>query len=100
MIDVPNSSTSDTGQVSIVNFDESETVQANIGVLNYITGELTIPNFFFNGYSDVANDIRLNAEPTNLNIQAENNQILILDDTVQNTSILRSSGLRINTVKR
>jgi hypothetical protein len=100
MIDVPNSSTSDTGQVSIVNFDESETVQANIGVLSYITGELTIPNFFFNGYSDVANDIRLNAEPTNLNIQAENNQILILDDTVQNTSILRSSGLRINTVKR
>lgn len=100
MIDVPDSSTSDTGRVNIMNFDETETVQANVGTLNYVTGELSIPNFFFNGYSGIANDIRLNAEPTNLNIQAENNQILILDDTVQNTSILRKAGLGITTVKR
>lgn len=100
MIDVPDSSTSNTGRVNIMNFDETETVQANVGTLNYVTGELSIPNFFFNGYSGIANDIRLNAEPTNLNIQAENNQILILDDTVQNTSILRKAGLGITTVKR
>lgn len=99
LVDVPDSATSDEGQISIVNFDGTETIQSNVGTLSYSTGELIMPNFFFNGYSGVANDIRLNAEPSNLNIQAENNQILVLDDTVQNTSILRQAGLRIQMVK-
>lgn len=90
---------SDVGQLSIVNLDETETIQANVGTINYSTGVLSMPNFYFNGYSGVANDIRINAEPENLNIQAQNNQILVLDDTVQNTSILREAGLRITMVK-
>lgn len=100
LVDRPVSFESNIGAIDIVNFDGSEVVLADIGTINYSTGTLSMSNFFFNGYSDVANDIRINAEPDNLNIQAKNNQILILDDTIQNTNILREAGLRIRMIGR
>lgn len=91
---------SDIGAIDIVNFDGTEVVLENIGSINYSTGELTMVNFFFNGYSDNASDIRINVEPDNLNIQAQNNQILVLDDSAQNTNILKEAGLRITMIGR
>lgn len=91
---------SDTGAIDIVNFDGTEVVLENVGSINYSTGVLTMVNFFFNGYSDNATDIRINVEPDNLNIQAQNNQILVLDDSAQNTNILKEAGLRITMIGR
>jgi hypothetical protein len=98
MIDVPRSVTSTVGDLRIVSFDGTRVIQESIGTVNYQTGELSIANFFFAGYSFNVTDIRINAEPANLNINSDKNQVLLLDNSTQNTNVLREAGLRISMV--
>ena len=98
LVDVPTSATSQTGTMNIVSFNGASTILENIGTVDYTTGEISMSNFFFNGYAYNVNDIRINAEPVNFNISTERNQILLLDNSTQNTNVLRESGLRINMV--
>lgn len=95
IIDVPVTG-SNIGTLNVVTIDGLTTIQTEYGTVNYDTGVITIPALRFIGYSAQATDIRINAEPANLDIQATNNQILVLDNSLQNTPIRREAGLSIS----
>lgn len=86
------------GNIRVVSVTDSTLLQDLYGTVDYTTGVITIPAFRYQGYSGGATDIRINAEPSNPDIQANNNQILVLDDSAQNTPIRREIGLRIDVV--
>lgn len=86
------------GNLQVISITDNIVLNTNYGTVNYNTGLIAIPSLKFEGYSSGATDIRINAEPVNPDIQANNNQILVLDDSSQNTPIRREIGLRINVV--
>lgn len=98
IVDVPLSTASETGTIRLVSIDGGTVLVENYGTVNYMTGDITLSALYFVGYSAGASDIRINADPTNLDIQATNNQILVLDNSLQNTPIRRESGLLISVV--
>jgi hypothetical protein len=97
IIDSPITTTNDIGTLRLVSIDGETIFESNYGTVDYRTGSLTIPNFYFVGYSGGATDVRINANPVNLDLEATNNQILVLDNSLQSTPVRREAGLTIST---
>lgn len=97
IIDSTTTTTSDIGTLRLVSIDGETIFESNYGTVDYRTGALTIPNLYFVGYSGGATDIRINANPVNLDLEATNNQILVLDNSLQSTPVRREAGLTIST---
>lgn len=101
--DVPNDAVPNLfglGKLQLINADTNVMLNSNYGIINYGTGEVTIPSILINGYTFTATDIRLTAtvQDSYLDIQAINNTILLLDDSTYDSNVNRPQGLTINVI--
>lgn len=101
IVDVPSVMPPDptgTGTLSIINPNTEVTIESNIGTINYATGEVVINSFTPRALQNNVTDFRITAsvQETSHNIQANRNQILLLDDSPSNAQIGLQAGLTIN----
>lgn len=101
IVDVPSVMPPDptgTGTLAIINPNTEVTIESNIGTINYATGEVVINSFTPRALQNNVIDFRITAsvQETSHNIQANRNQILLLDDSPSNAQIGLQAGLTIN----
>jgi hypothetical protein len=99
--DIPSTmppSDTGTGTLVIRNALTNTTLNANIGTVNYATGEVSINGFTPTSLPNSINDFRITAsiQEQAHNLIVNRNQILILDNTVSNPAAGRDAGLTVN----
>lgn len=100
LIDIPNDTVPNytgSGYINLVNAQTGEILEENYGHINYGTGEIIIEIFNIAGYSDEISDIRIMVKPQNqyLDVTVNRNQLLLLDDSLLNSSVNRPQGLTV-----
>jgi hypothetical protein len=70
-----------------------------VGTIDYNTGKIVMPLLNIAGYIEGSTDIRIYAEPFNLDLYTTRDLILLIDDTQQNASIGAENGLNINVIQ-
>lgn len=98
--DIPNTMPPDnngSGTLNIRNVALGTVLSSNIGSISYGTGEVIINGFTPTSLPNNVNDFRLTAsvQETSHNIQANRNQILVIDDSTQNALVGRDAGVVI-----
>ena len=101
IVDIPDDSPprlDGTGSLRLINSNTRATLQTNIGSVTYSSGEVSINTFTPVSLPNNVNDFRITAsvQEANHNIQANRNQILVLDDSTLNAQIGREAGLTIS----
>ena len=101
VVDVPDTSPPEntgTGTIKIINSQDNTSLVPNAGTVNYGTGIVTLNNFIPTALPNTVTDFRLTAgiQESSHNIQANRNQVLVLDDSVLNSFAGSESGLTIN----
>lgn len=87
------------GSISLYNSLNERLVLQNIGTVDYNTGVIDIPVLNVAGFLDNSLDIRIYGRTENLDINATQDIILVIDDTVLDTTVKKSSGLVVRVVK-
>ena len=101
IVDIPDNNPSrldGTGSLRLINSSTGVTIQSNIGTVTYSSGEVSINSFTPVSLPNNVNDFRITAsiQETSHNIQANRNQILVLDDSTLNAQIGREAGLTVS----
>ena len=101
IVDIPDNNPSrldGTGSLRLINSSTGVTLQSNIGTVTYSSGEVSINSFTPVSLPNNVNDFRITAsiQETSHNIQANRNQILVLDDSTLNAQIGREAGLTVS----
>lgn len=86
-----------TGTLRLINAVTNVVVNANIGTINYRTGEVNITDFTPIGFPSGISDIRFNApiQEESYNLASERNIIFVLDDSTRNATTGLAGGLTI-----
>ncbi len=89
----------DDGEGGLLSKDVSNgiTINNNLGVVNYATGEMSITMYPYELPADSL-DIRVYAEPSIKNIIPGYNQIILPDDTIYDPILKRLPGVTINMI--
>lgn len=87
-----------TSTLNVYEAISNAVIFSNIGTIDYNTGKIVIPLLNIAGYIEGSTDIRIYAEPFNLDLYTTRDLILIVDDTQQNASIGAETGLNINVI--
>lgn len=101
IIDVPDTaspSDTGTGTLKLINTTTGQTVNSNIGSINYGTGDVTVLAFTPTSLPNTITDLRFNAtiQESDHNLIVAKNEILILDDSTYNGVGGLETGLTIN----
>lgn len=88
----------DTSILSMYDAFSEVLVLENLGTVNYNTGILEIPSFIFEGYPENILDVRIYARTENLDINATKDIILVIDDTLSNSTVKRLPGLVVKVI--
>ena len=86
-----------TGTLRLINAVTNVVINANIGTINYRTGEVNITDFTPIGFPSGISDIRFNApiQEESYNLASERNIIFVLDDSTRNATTGLAGGLTI-----
>lgn len=86
------------GTLRVINATSNVILNANVGEVNYGTGEVTVYGFTPTALPNNINDFRVTAsvQEDSHNIQAYRNQILVLDDTQSDPIVGREAGFVVN----
>lgn len=87
-----------TGTLKLLNAVTGQTLQSNIGSVNYGTGDVTVFAFTPTSLPNTVSDLRFTTtiQETDHNITVNRNEILLLDDSTKNGVGGIESGLTIN----
>lgn len=101
IIDVPDTATpsdTGTGTLKLINVATGQTVNSNIGSINYGTGDVTVLAFTPTSLPNTITDLRFNStiQESDHNLVVAKNEILILDDSTYNGVGGLETGLTIN----
>jgi hypothetical protein len=88
-----------TSIISLYEFGTDSTVVSNLGTINYHTGVISISSLNIAGYIEGSDDIRINAEPFDLDLYTSRDLILVIDDSILDVNIGTESGLTINVTQ-
>jgi len=86
------------GVISLYNYDTDLKLLENIGSINYATGDLSIDSITPEGYYAGQSDLRITAkiQPGFYDILSNKEQVLLLDNSTQDTNNNRFKGLDIS----
>ena len=101
ILDIPDTSPPDnlgTGTVKIISSQDNTSLVPKAGTVNYGTGIITLNNFIPTALPNTVTDFSITAgiQESSHNIQANRNQVLVLDDSVLNSFAGTEAGLTIN----
>ncbi len=101
IVDIPDTSPPDnlgTGTVKIISSQDNTSLVPKAGTVNYGTGIITLNNFIPTALPNTVTDFSVTAaiQESSHNIQANRNQVLVLDDSVLNSFAGTEAGLTIN----
>jgi hypothetical protein len=87
------------GVLRLINTTTGSIVSADIGTVNYATGELSIPLLTPTAFPDGTTDIRINAgiQESYYNLNVYRNQILVQDDTAVNAASGLLAGVTVTS---
>ena len=85
--------------LSLYNSLSERLIVSEIGTVDYLTGVLDIPVLNISGFLDNTTDVRIYARTDNLDIAATKDLILVIDDTVMDTTVKKSSGLVVKVIE-
>lgn len=88
-----------TSVINLYEFTTDTVLVLNLGTVDYLTGTITISSLNIAGYIEGSDDIRISAEPFNLDLFTTRDLILVIDDSALDVSIGRESGLTINVTQ-
>ena len=89
-----------TGTLSLINPIDERVLLTSYGTIDYGTGTVSIPSFNIDGYYGDSTDVRIMVTPQNsyLDIVAQKNEIILLDDSSFSSVSGRELGLTVNTI--
>ena len=101
--DTPDSTQPDysgTGTIKIINSSDGSTIVSAAGTVNYGTGIVTLNNFTPSGLPNTVSDFRVTAgiQESSQNIQANKQQVLVLDDSTLNAFAGTAAGINISVI--
>lgn len=85
------------GNVSVQNSTTGAILSANVGTVNYTTGEVVVKNFVITGLLGGVEDIRISFSPKNAvtDVSSNLNQIIMLDDSTAISTANITAGLNV-----
>lgn len=103
IVDIPDTSPPEntgTGTIKIISSQDNTSLVPKAGTVNYGTGVVTLNNFIPTALPNNVTDFRITAgiQESSHNIQANRNQVLVLDDSVLNSFAGTEAGLTINVI--
>lgn len=91
--------TGSTSTINLYDFYTDKLVVSNIGSIDYTTGIISIPTLKIAGYIENNTDIRIYAKIKELDINATNDLILVIDDGTLDTTSKKISGLVVTVTE-
>jgi len=89
-----------TGVLQLIDMSNGAVIEQNIGTVNYATGAMNINTLQIVGYVGQVSSVRINIEQqeTDDDIRPTYNEILLLDDSTNDSVAALDNGIRINTI--
>ena len=87
-----------TGTINLLDFYTDSILVADIGSVNYASGQVSFPSLNPTGYLTDVNDIRIYSKIDDLDIKSTRDLILIIDDGKLDTTSKRLNGLNVTMV--
>jgi hypothetical protein len=84
---------------NLYDFYTDKLIVSDIGTVDYTTGIVTIPTLKVTGYIENNTDIRIYAKIEQLDINATNDVILVIDDGTLDTTSKKISGLVVTVTE-
>jgi hypothetical protein len=91
--------TSSTSTINLYDFYTDKLIVSNIGSIDYTAGIVSIPALKIAGYIENNTDIRIYAKIEELDINATNDLILVIDDGTLDTTSKKISGLVVTVTE-
>jgi hypothetical protein len=91
--------TDSTSTLNLYDFYTDKLIVSDIGTVDYTTGIVTIPTLKVTGYIENNTDIRIYAKIEQLDINATNDVILVIDDGTLDTTSKKISGLVVTVTE-
>ena len=103
IVDIPNDSppnNTGTGVVKIINSSDDSIVSDAAGTIDYGTGVITLNNFIPTALPNTISDFRVSVslQETSSSIDANREQVLVLDDSVLNAFAGTQAGVTVNVI--
>jgi hypothetical protein len=90
------------GNISVQDWTTLKILAPNIGSIDYTTGEVIVKDFVITGLMGNVENIIINVSPKNgvTDVDANKNQIIMLDDSTKNNTANIASGLTVAVVAK